>query len=239
MKDLKFAKKEDIPLLEPNGSNYGQWKASFLGFYSGQSEHVMRLALGENVKTDEKDDQLTMSTIVMKSICPELRQVYVLRPDLLNNGFELFEELKLRFEDDEEEMKDLEIFLSMKQGNSHLGEYLAEYTNMFHKRRSQIQKIMNDDNLTEHLERSLNDRCQGLFPYGARNFEETVKILRRKAKKQSTQRPARTAFIAKKKKICYKCGSQDHMRRECPHEEVRCFKCKKFGHIAASCPLND
>jgi len=56
-------------------------------------------------------------------------------------------------------------------------------------------------------------------------------------KKKESQRPARkpehNSYV--RKQHCYSCGSQEHLRRDCP-VALKCFRCNQSGHMSKDCP---
>ncbi|XP_033363036.1 uncharacterized protein LOC117241168 [Bombus vosnesenskii] len=96
----------------------------------------------------------------------------------------------------------------------------------------------------------IDDENNKAILYGATSIKELRKRLvmyeeQKSRKAKSIVKPAKTqkngkpsqSVDAMKKRRCFICGSEDHLRVKCPErgEGVMCFKCSGFGHIAARC----
>lgn len=232
--NIKHAKRDDIPLLKADGENFQKWKASFLSFYSGQLDNIMRLALNERIDAGEEEKK-RVATLILRSLTPELREVYVLQPTRLKDGYNLYEELVLRFGNPDQAEEDVNKFFSMKQKGQSLFEFLTEYSNLYQKRSEAITKFYSDEKLMRHLFKSLNESSRSAFPHSAKSFEEALRILTMHARLM--KKTDATALAIQKKKRCFNCGSPDHMKPNCPNG-IKCFGCNKYGHISKDCPLN-
>ncbi|XP_033364224.1 uncharacterized protein LOC117242005 [Bombus vosnesenskii] len=96
----------------------------------------------------------------------------------------------------------------------------------------------------------IDDENNKAILYGATSIKELRKRLvmyeeQKSRRAKSIVKPAKTqkngkpsqSVDAMKKRRCFICGSEDHLRVKCPErgEGVKCFKCSGFGHIAARC----
>ncbi|XP_033363055.1 uncharacterized protein LOC117241190 [Bombus vosnesenskii] len=96
----------------------------------------------------------------------------------------------------------------------------------------------------------IDDENNKAILYGATSIKELRKRLvmyeeQKSRRAKSIVKPAKTqkngkpsqSVDAMKKRRCFICGSEDHLRVKCPErgEGVRCSECSGFGHIAARC----
>jgi cellular nucleic acid-binding protein len=55
-------------------------------------------------------------------------------------------------------------------------------------------------------------------------------------KERTESRQSKGSVTSTETKVCYVCGMQGHINRNCPHVNKGCFKCGEKGHIARNCP---
>ena len=99
MEKLKLAKGNAIPHLMEDGSNYQEWRSSYVAFYCTQINTVMEIAKQSDLKpeTIDMEDAKMMTLTIFECIHQNLRVVYVGQRDLLQKGYKLWRTLELRF----------------------------------------------------------------------------------------------------------------------------------------------
>jgi late competence protein required for DNA uptake (superfamily II DNA/RNA helicase) len=53
---------------------------------------------------------------------------------------------------------------------------------------------------------------------------------------QLTQLVAGVLAAKKGRRQCYRCGSRDHLRRQCAKSGRACYRCGEVGHLRRGCP---
>ena len=79
MEKLKLAKGNVIPHLKEDGSNYQEWRSSYVAFYCTQINTVMEIAKQSDLKpeTIDMEDAKMMTLTIFECIHQNLRVVYV------------------------------------------------------------------------------------------------------------------------------------------------------------------
>ena len=244
MSTLKLAKDGSIPALKHDGSNYEEWRVSFLGYYSGRADFVFQLAVGtkiEDVKVSEEDKRL-LTSMILSSIDVDLRRIYVQQIKILCNGFLLWTTLEQRFQREDAAERDLSNFLNMKQGSNSLLHFLVEYENLRQRLPPDfLAKVMDEESNIRHLRRAISRSSRGMFLSSRTSYSEFYKELLEDAKEEGIEEDAFKSSAAlgisqpTKEKRCFRCGKMGHFVATCPNK-VRCFKCQGEGHISKDCP---
>ncbi len=237
MTKITYAKENDIPVLKFDGSNYGDWKASFLGFYCGQLDVVMEIATDEIPKDDDHvDERKALVTAIFKSIDSNLRKTLVTMKQVLRDGYKMWCMLEDRFDRHCFQL-DVEEFMGLKQGSKRLSKFIATYEGLRMRiGEKRIKELFpNDKDQINHLRRSLNITSINRFPHGEQNYAEVIKILLDYTDIEQDYENGSNALAARKVMRCYRCGEEGHHIRNCKNK-LKCFRCNGTGHISKDCP---
>lgn len=127
------------------------------------------------------------------------------------------------------------------------GETLREYLYALMEIAKQID--LEDESLIEYFVNGIPDsKSNKALLYQARNMKELkvqivayekmrgpFKSLTKYDSRKSEDKEDKVTESARK---CYSCGSDSHLRKDCPKREFRCFKCNQAGHKANQCKVD-
>ena len=161
----------------------------------------------------------------------------------------------LRFLSSVEENLQMERFLSLKQGDMTIREYVDKFNQLA---RFGLDLVNTAQKKAMHFALGLNEPLRGLaishIPIGA-TFESLVNVAllneeNRSDKKEIKVNESQNKKMGPKKEIkkkeekskdkkekrCFTCGSSTHLNKDCRKRKGTCFNCGEMGHFTRDCP---